>query len=283
MSAENPNAQEIIEAQAKNKRRDVQDIAHDDTIGVLFTLIHRVGSKSLFKCDVQKQVFFDKGTKDGGNDDLGIPYIKTNAETSLEKGRNTPNKQAMAITGITLSARGVRAVIDSTTFGTLGALATNADFIAFRKGEIEMVDRAGLVLPYEIGGHPGFLENVLDCIRPRAVLKPKFGTKVSGDPIRADRVPCGDATSGLRAAGAPETYNRLKLPIGFLWQPDNSDADSDFAMELEIPKRFLLTVNTPAVGFNTGDAAFCQVDKFMADLTLRVHGRAVAPTSGNAG
>ena len=284
MSAENPSATEIIEAEAKSKRRDVQDIAHDDTIGVLFTRIHAVGSRAIYRCNVQTQTFFDKGNKDSGNDDLGVPYVKTAAETSIARGRTTPNKQAMAITGITLAARGVRVVADADTFGTLGALAGNPDFVAFREGKMELIDRAGLVLPFELGGHPGFLENVLDCIRPRAVLLPKFGQKVSGDPIRADRVPCGDATSGLRAAGMPETFNKFKLPIGFLWQPDNSDADSEFALDLTIPKAFLLTVNTPECGFNTGEnPAFPAIPNFVADLTVRVHGRAVAPTSANAG
>ena len=284
MSADNPNATEIVEAAAKNARRDVQDIAHDDTIGITLTQLFQVGSRAIYLCKAQKRTFFEQGSKDSANDDLGVPYVKTEAETSITKGRQTPNKQAMAITGISLARRGVRVVLNYQTLGTIGDLANIPEFIAFRSGNMEMIDRSGAFLPFELGGHPGFLEDVLDTIRSRAVIVPKFGSKVSGDPIRADRIPCGDASSGLRAAGSPETFNRLKLPIGYLWQPDNANADSEFAMEMSIPKPFLIAANMPACGFNTAEiAAYPQVLVAQVDFTLRVHGRAVAPTSGNAG
>lgn len=285
MSADNPTALEIIEAEAKGLRRDVQDIAHDDTIGVLLTLLYKLDGKSIYVCDVQDHTFFDQGSKDGGSDDLGIPYVKTAAETSIRKGRETPNKQSMAITALSLSRRGARATFSAPSLGTVETtLGLLPQFQAFVAGQMEMIDRAGLVLPFEIGGHPGFLEDVFDSIRSRAVITPKFGEKVSGDPIRADRIPCGDATSGLRAAGSPETFNRLKLPLGYIWRPDNSSADSQFGMEIKIPKAFLYAVNTPAFGFNvSGTPAYASPTKVMIDFTLRVHGRAISPTSGNAG
>lgn len=284
MSAEFPTAREILEAEAKAQRRDVQDIAHDDTIGVTMKRLFRLGSKHLFLVPKQTKIFFDQGTSQSQNDDLGIPYVKTAAETSLGQGRKTPNKQAMAIEAISLVRRGVRVLADSTSFGTIGALAGIPEFVAFRRGEIELIDRAGLILPFEMGGHPGFLEDVLDTIRSRAVLTPLFGRKVQGDPIRADRVPCGDASTGLRAAGSPENFNKYKLPIGIIWRPENASADSEFAFELDIPKPFLVAVNAPAVAFNTGtEPSYVDIETCMVDLTLRVIGRAMAPTSGNAG
>jgi hypothetical protein len=285
MSQDNPTAEEIIESEAKGQRRETQHIAHDDTVGIAIRRVFRLGSKHLFYVPEQTKIFFGQGTSENGNDDLGVPYRKTAAETSLSKGKETPNKQAMAITGLSLSRRGVRAKIDQASLGTVGGLLTVTDFTKVLTGDMELIDRAGLILPFELGGHPGFLEDVLDAIRSRAVLIPKFGTKVEGDPIRADRVPCGDATSGLRAAGMPENFNRYKLPIGFLWRPSNASADSEFTVKLVIPKPFFVTVNAPECAFNTDaeNPAYADVDTAMIDFTLRAHGKAIAPVSGNAG
>lgn len=281
MSVEAPTALEIVEAEAKAQRCDIQDVGHDDTVGITLHQLARAGSRHIFICRAQKKTFFDAGTSDSKNDALGIPYRKTPAETSLQNGRETPNKQTMAVTAFSLARRGVRVRIDTTSLGTHG-LGGLSEFNDACKGDIEIIDRAGLILPFEFGGHPGFLEDVMDAVRSRAVLTPKFGRKVSGDPIRADRIPCGDATSGLRAAGTPENFNRYKLPVGYVWRQSNAKSDSEFAVEIEIPKPFLFTVNAPAFAFASAET-YADIDVVEVDFTLRAIGRAYSPVGINAG
>lgn len=279
------SAEAIIMQEAAKDRVDIQHLAHDDTMGVALVLVDvdPATGRAVYECPAQKIDFFAFGTDDSFNDRLG-PYKKTAAETSLSKGRETPNKSNMAITGLSMARRGIRTKVETADLGDVRAgLANSESWKAMLRGEIEIIDRSGLFLPFEFGGHPGFLEDVLDGIRSRGVFTPKFGKKTSGDPIRADRIPCGDATSGLRAAGDPMNMNRYSLPIGYLWRASNKSQDSEFSLQLEITKAFLLTVNCPRFGLNDGDPVkYVAPPVIMVDFTTRVHGKSASPVSTNA-
>lgn len=280
------SAEAIIMKEAAESKVDIQHLAHDDTMGVALVLVDvdPTTGRAVYKCPEQKVDFFAFGTDDAFSDLLG-PYKKTAAETSLQKGRETPNKSNMAITGLSMARRGIRTKVLAADLGDVrAALANDATWKAMLNGETEIIDRSGLFLPFEFGGHPGFLEDPLDAIRSHAVFTPKFGKKTSGDPIRADRIPCGDATSGLRAAGDPMNMNRYSLPIGYLWRASNKSQDSDFSLQLEITKAFLITVNCPKMGLNDGDPIrYVAPPIVMVDYTTRVHGKSASPVSTNAG
>ena len=281
-----PSARAYVLGQKKGTKQDVSFVGIEDTIGVLLERVARKSAdgRTLWRVPIQTIDGFATGTDQAESDKLGVSYKKTQAETSLLKGRETPSASAIAIEGVSLARRGVRVKIDANSpeLGN-GIDSFFTPYLAeINSGTAEVIDRAGLMLPFELGGHPGFLEDVMNEIRSRMVFQPKIARKEKGEPIRCDRIPCGDATSGLRAAGDPLNANRFKLPTGLVWMPNGQGADADFSVQFIIPRAFYFTMNSPQFGFNDGDpVGYPNYEKALVEFTVRLHGLSLAPPSVN--
>ena len=252
----------------------------DTSIGAL------PGSVAAFAHFEPQQVnLFDYAIAQAIPDGFGAQFSAPDSWTNMQKQGQTNGAVRFVIEGISITWRNARLLYPGGAVTGIAAGPTSVSAWMYGNNASGVtgtppptgVDPAALI--YVPQAHSPFnLENAIAQIVAKASSCLIAFDQEKIDYIgTADEFPEGGASSYLRANGQPRHDNRYKIPEGYLWrEAGKPDSTMNVQFALREPAVVPLSLIVPP-----GMATVITPTKIAIDFTMRLHGLAVRPPTGN--
>lgn len=232
----------------------------------------------------QQVVFFDYQIGQSLADGFGGQFNAPDSWTNMQKAAQTNGAVRFVIEGISVNYRNPRfqyaaaAIPAQCTTPTVQAfLAGNAAAGITGTPAPQGLDAAAIVAPPQLHSPFNLEASIAQAAAACTSIYVVFDQERTDLIGSLDEFPVGGAASYLRSIGAPEHSNRYRIPEGYLWreagQPDSS---LNVNLNLREPLVFPITLLTLP-----GATSVAVPQKVALDITMRLHGLAVRPPSGN--
>jgi hypothetical protein len=195
------------------------------------------------------------------------------SDTNLSKPRQTNGVEDFVIEGISASARSQRVDYPATNY-----TGTDTDAISAYLGKTVMYDPAALAMPPQQCSPFNLEGAVYEAIKPHIAVEFEWDRRRVEKIGTLDEIPEGGAKSFLRASGDPRTDNRFRIPEGYLWRREGLP-DSEFVVRGTVAEAVVIPISLVAIAAGAGNAN--KPNNLYIDITVRLHGLAVALPSGN--
>ena len=193
------------------------------------------------------------------------------ADTSLAKARSTDDANDVAIEGIGLAQKGLRARLSAASLATLQASVGTGVGGAAWGGDSTVFDPSSLVMPAVVSS-PFMLENALmQAVVPHMSAKILLGGNAQWKLGDASAMLAGMPGSYLRTGGDPTEHSLFKIPEGVKWSRDGQP-DSELEVQLELSRNSVtVPVEVPIVPFLASPAAL-EIDAIFLDMRVVLSG-----------
>jgi len=231
---------------------------------------------------------FDYAIAQAVSDGFGGQFAAPDSWTQMQKQGQTNGAVRFVIEGISITWRNVRLQYpnDSIT-GVTAAAGTASSIRAWAYGNAAAgvtnsppptgVDPGALI--YVPQAHSPFnLENAVGQVLAKASsCLIQFDQEKIDYIGTSDEFPEGGASSYLRANGQPRHDNRYKIPEGYLWR-EAGKPDSTMNVQFALREPAVIPLSLVV---SPGMSAVVTPLKMAIDFTMRLHGLAVRPPTGN--
>lgn len=199
------------------------------------------------------------------------------SDTNLLKAYVT-NDEDYAVRGIGFNIKGFR--LEFTQGADYPALPPDFTTV-ITTGSGYLDDPGSLIMPPQVDSPLTLQDAFGRAISKRLRIREVWDNRASDDISLARRMGPAGSESYLRSLGDPTTYNLLRLDPGLMWNRENSDFDTRFALECSLQEDIWVPVSWTQALVAAGDA-FGTLARVHVDYQVVLVGNAFYYPSANA-